>query len=124
VLVVVLVLVTTGGDAETVEEVADDAVAAAEDLDVGAGIDLLCDAPSDGDRDDLEDLIDEARDRAGTHDPEVRYEISDVEGDASGSFVVTVTSDEDGLDDERLEMRVIVEERGDRACISDVEAVD
>ena len=124
VAVVVIVgvgLAVSGGDADSVEDVADDAVAAAEDLDVDAGIELLCDAPTDEERGDLEALIDAAQDRAGTDDPEVDYDVSDIEGDSEGSFTVTVTSDEEGLDDERLEMRVIVEEHDGRSCIADVE---
>lgn len=114
----------SGGDPTSVEDVADEAVDAAEDLDVDAGIDLLCDAPTSEQRSDLGDLIDEARDRAGTDDPDVDYEISDVEGDTAGSFLVTVTSEEDGLDDERIEMRVLVEADGDRSCIAGVEEAD
>lgn len=114
----------SGGDPTSVDAVAGEAVDAAEDLDVGAGIDLLCDPPTSEERSDLSDLIGEARDRAGTGDPDVDYEISEVEGDGSGSFVVTVTSEEDGLDDERIEMRVLVEEDGDRSCIAGVEEVD
>lgn len=123
-VVVVLVLTLTGSkdaaDASSVQDVADVALAAAEDLDVDAGIDLFCDAPSADDRAELDDLIDEARERADTDDPEVDYDVSDVEGDTSGSFAVRVTSDEEGLDDAELEFTVTVESRGGRSCIADV----
>lgn len=122
VVVVVLVVTLTGSkaaeDARSVQDVADIAVDAAEDLDVDAGIDLLCEAPTAAERDELEDLLDQARDRAGTQDPEVDYEISDVEGDETGSFRVQVSSDEDGLDDEQLDLVVLVESRDGRSCIA------
>ncbi|MFB9314577.1 glycoside hydrolase family 18 protein [Nocardioides plantarum] len=121
-VVVVLVVTLTGSkaaeDARSVQDVADIAVDAAQDLDVDAGVDLLCEAPGASDRDQLESLIDEARDRAGTDDPDVDYEISDVEGDKSGSFRVHVTSDEQGLEDQELDFVVRVDVRGERSCIA------
>ena len=125
-VVVVLVVTLTGSkaaeDARSVQDVADVALDAAEDLDVDAGVDLLCEAPDASDREQLESLIDEARDRAGTDDPDVDYEISDVKGDETGSFRVHVTSDEDGLDDQELDFVVRVNVRGDRSCIDGLQA--
>jgi len=115
------VLALSGGDAESVQDVADQAVEAAEDLDVDAGIDLLCEAPTEEQRDELQDLIDGGRDEAGTDDPDVSYEISDVEGGASGTFRVRVTSDEDGLTDRDLEAVIVVEARDGRSCIAALE---
>ncbi len=109
-------------DARSVQDVADLAVDAAEELDVEKGVDLLCEAPSDGEREELEDLIAEAQDEAGTDDPEVDYEVSDVEGDATGSFTVTVTSDEDGLEDRDLVLEVEVGQDGDRSCVEGAES--
>lgn len=124
VAIIALVLLVPGGAPTTVAEVADEAVDAAESLDVDAGIDLLCEPPSAEDRATLEDVIAEAQDRAGTQDPEVDYEISDVEGDAEGSFRVTVSSDEEGLDDEGFSAIVIVETDGDRSCVASIEDAD
>lgn len=117
-------VLASDGDPTTVEEVAEAAVDAAEDLDVDAGIDLLCDAPSKDDRDDLEDLIEGAQDEADTDDPDVDYEISNIKGDAEGSFEVRITSSEPDFKDEEIAMRVIVETDGDRSCIADYEALD
>ncbi|WP_193610790.1 hypothetical protein [Nocardioides lijunqiniae] len=111
----------TGGDATTVQDVADQAVDAAEDLDVDAGIDLLCTAPTDEQRAELDQLIAEGREEAGGDDPDVDYEVSDVEGDATGSFRVVATSDEDALEGKELDLVVIVEQDGDRSCIAGVE---
>lgn len=121
-LVVVLVLVLGGGknaaDARSVQDVADLAVDAAEDLDVTKGIDLLCDPPPEQERAALDQLIADGRDEAGTDDPDVDYTISDVEGDAEGSFTVTVSSDDPGLAGHEFTMTVSVETRGDRSCIA------
>ena len=56
---VTALVLTSGGDPTSVQEVADAAIDAAEDLDVDEGVDLLCDAPSEDERDQLEDLIEE-----------------------------------------------------------------
>lgn len=118
----------TGGDADSVSEVADDAVAAAQELDVDAGIDLLCEAPSAEEREVLEDAIAQAREDAGTDSPDVDYKISDVEGDEEGSFVVHISSDEPGLQDEETygaaSVKAIVESKDGRSCIASFDSVD
>ncbi len=119
----VTALVVAGGDPASVADVADAAVDAAEDLDVDDGIDLLCEAPSSKDREDLEELIDTAREETGEDSPDATYEISDVQGDAEGSFEVRVTSDEDELSDSELAAVVHVEERDGRSCISEFEPI-
>jgi len=119
-----LVLALGGGNAESVEVVADAAVDAAEDLDVDGGIDLLCDAPSTEEREEFEDLISDAQEQAGTDDPEVDYEISDLEGERTGRFTVTVSSDEEELADRGFSLVVLVEEEGGQSCIAGVEDVD
>lgn len=113
-----IVLALTGGDAESVEEVADQAVEAAEDLDVDAGIDLLCDAPNADERAELEDVIDGAKEKSGDDEPDADYEISDVEGDQEGSFVVSVTSDDPELSPYNSRFRVDVESDDGRSCIA------
>jgi hypothetical protein len=118
------VVALTGGDADSVQDVADQAVAAAEDLDVDAGIDLLCAAPTGDQKDELEDAIDGGRDHAGTDDPDVSYDVSEVEGDASGSFRIDVTSDEDGLEDYEFAAIVVVESHDGRSCIAALEDID
>jgi len=121
---VTAIVLASGGDPTSVQEVADKAVDAAEDLDVDAGIDLLCDAPSKEDREGLESLIDEAQDDADTDDPDVDYEVSHVKGDAEGSFEVRITSSEKDLAGKELAFRVVVEKDGDRSCIADAESLD
>ena len=115
---VTTLILASGGDPTTVQEVADEAVAAAEDLDVEAGVDLLCEVPGDGERRELERLIEAAQEESGTEDPDVDYEVSDIEGDAEGSFDVRVTSDEEEFEDDELAARVFVERRGERSCIA------
>lgn len=120
----VTALVVSGGDPTSVQEVADAAVDAAEGLDVDDGIELLCEAPSKKDRADLEALIGEAQDRADTEDPDVDYAISGVEGEAEGSFDVTITSDEDAFEGEEIAGTVLVESRDGRSCIAGFESRD
>lgn len=114
----------TGGDATSVQEVADQAVEAAEDLDIDAGIDLLCTAPSEQQRQELESLIAEGREETGDDDPDIDYEISEVEGDEEGSFRVTATSDDPALEGKELDAVVIVDEVDGRSCISTLEDTD
>ncbi|MDN5744790.1 MAG: hypothetical protein L0H31_06665 [Nocardioidaceae bacterium] len=121
---VTALVLSGGGDPTSVQQVADKAVDAAEDLDVDAGIDLLCEAPSSDDRSGLNEMIKGAQDESGTDDPDVDYEISHVEGDAEGSFDVHVTSTEDEFEGKELNFRVIVERDGDRSCIADAAAID
>ncbi|QSR26395.1 hypothetical protein CFH99_12240 [Nocardioides aromaticivorans] len=115
---VTALVVASGGDPTSVEEVADAAVDAAQDLDVDDGVDLLCEAPSGKDRADLEKLIETVRDETGEDDPDATYEISDVEGDTEGSFTVRVTSDEEPYTDAEIAAVVHVQERDGRSCIS------
>ncbi|QCW49420.1 hypothetical protein FE634_01475 [Nocardioides dongxiaopingii] len=111
-------------EAENVDDVAGLAVEAAEELDIGAGIDLLCEAPMDLYRQTLETMINDARERSGTVDPAVDYAVSDVSDGATGSFVVEASSSEDGLEGQDLEVRVFVEEQDGRSCISGIGDVD
>ncbi len=123
-VVVVLVLVLSGqgdaADARSVEDVADLTVEAAEDVDAEAGIDLLCEAPSDDQVDDLDELIADGREEAGTDDPDLDVEAKDLQGDDEGSFVVAVTSDDDE-EGRELTIAVTVETRDGRACIAGLE---
>ncbi len=107
-------------DAETVQDVADLAVDSAEGLDVESGIDLLCEAPMSLYRESLMTMIDDAQERSGTDTPAVDYAISDVADGAEGSFVVDVSSSEEGLRDSDATIRVFVETRDGRSCISGV----
>lgn len=114
----VTALVVSGGDPTSVQDVADAAVDAAEDLDVDDGIALLCEAPSKKDRADLEALIAAAQDEADTKDPDVDYAISNVKGEEKGSFDVKITSDEDAFKDDEIAVTVLVDSQDGRSCIS------
>lgn len=115
------VLALTGGsDATSVREVADQAVVAAEELDVDAGIDLLCTAPTDEQRRELDDLIAEGREETGSDEPDIDYDVSEVEGDATGSFRLVATSDDPALEGKELDTVVLVEERDGRSCIAGI----
>ena len=118
------VVLASGGDPTTVEEVADAAVEAAEDLDIDAGVDLLCDTPSKSDREELEELIETARDETGTDDPDVDYDVSNFKGEEEGSFEVRITSSEPDFEDEEIALQVNVEKDGDRSCITGVDDLD
>ncbi len=120
-----LVAATSDDAPGSVRETAEQAVDAAEALDVDAGARLLCSAPSDDERADLEDAIDEARETSGTDDPEVDYEISDVEEtDDGGSAVVRATADEEELGDAFLEVRFDVTSDDGDFCIDEIEVLD
>ncbi|WP_447644338.1 Rv0361 family membrane protein [Nocardioides zeae] len=120
-----LVAATSDDAPGSVRETAEQAVDAAEALDVDAGARLLCSAPSDDERADLEDAIDEAREQTGTDDPEVAYEISDVEeSDDGGSVVVRATADEEELGDAFLEVRFDVTSDDGEFCIDEIEVLD
>ena len=113
------VFALSGGDDPTsVREVADQAVAAAEDLDVDAAIDLLCEAPSKSDRAFLDEAISAGKKTSGKDDPDVTYDVSNVDGSASGSFDVKITSDDPGLEGIVGAAHVTVDRDGDRSCIS------
>lgn len=109
----------SGGTPTSVDEVADRAVSAAEDLDVSAGIDLLCDPPAAESRELLDALIADAQDRTGSDTPEVTIDVHDVDGDASGSFTAVITSAEDEFSGVEREVIVFVEDRDGRSCIAE-----
>lgn len=127
ILVVLVALVFTvkaltgGGDPQSVEEVADAAVEAAEDFDVDAGIDLFCEPLTADQRDRIDDFIAAGRDAAGVDDPEVHYSVGKVEGDEEGSFQVTGWSTEGDLDGSYVVAEGEVSRDGDRSCVSDID---
>jgi hypothetical protein len=128
--VVVAVLIVGGAvfalsgsddDPASVREVADQAVAAAQDLDVDAGIDLLCKAHSGDDRHFLDSAIDAARTATGQDAPDARYDVSNLEGSTTGSFDVTITSGDPALEGVVGAAHVKVGRDGDRSCIASFE---
>lgn len=116
-----LVWALGGGDPESVEDVADAAVDAAEDFDVDAGIDLFCDPLTKDQRERIDDFISEGREAAGTDEPDVTYEVSDIKGDEEGSFKVTAYSEDGELSTGYIVAEVEVGRDGDRSCVSDID---
>ncbi|MDO9455165.1 hypothetical protein [Nocardioides sp.] len=104
-------------DATTVQDVADMAVTVTEDLDVVGGVDLLCAAPLDLYRMAVESTITTWQVMSGNDVPDVQAEASDVDEGAAGSFVIRISSDEDGLEQEKQNFRVFVESRAGRSCV-------
>lgn len=115
-----IVWAVTRGAPNSVDEVAAAAVDAGENLDLDAGIDLLCEAPTTEQREGLESVIARGKSQAGTSIPDVNYSVTGVQGDKSGSFRMTIWSDEEGINTSHLVAQVDVEQDGDHSCISDV----
>lgn len=126
-LVVVLVAVgglvwaLNQGDPESVDDVASAAVDAAEDFDVDAGIELFCEPLTDEQRDRIDEVIADGREAAGTDEPDVTYEVSNVEGDKEGSFKVIAYSKDGELASGYVVAEVEVGRDGDRSCVSDID---
>lgn len=104
----------------TVAAVADLAVTATEDLDVAAGVEMLCDQPIDLYRMAVESTITRWQTESGVQVPEVDAVVSDVDEGATGSFVIDIDSDQEGLEDEQQTFRVFVESRAGRSCVTGV----
>lgn len=131
-IAILVVLLGTGvtvwalnrGAPDSVSEVADAAVDAAKDLDVDAGVDLLCEPPSSAERARLDELIASGKKRAGTDDPDVHSEVANITGKKSGSFQMTIWSDDGDLDKSYLVAQLKVEQDGERSCVADVDVED
>lgn len=104
----------------SVQQVADLAVTVTEELDIVSGVGLLCDRPIDLYRMAVESTITRWQSLSGTQVPEVAADVSDVDEGVSGSFVLAISSPEEGLEDEQRTFRVFVEERDGRSCITGV----
>lgn len=105
------------GRADSVRAVADASVEVADTLDVQGGLDLLCEEPIDLYRMAVESTIVRWQTLSGTQTPSVTARASEVAAGTSGSFLLRVSVDEKGLDDERRTFRVFVEKRGSRSCV-------
>lgn len=107
----------------SVDEVAAAAVAAGEDLDADAAIELLCESPTQQQSDGIDSLIADGKRRADTDNPD-KYTVADVKGDTSGSFRLTVTSVEGDVITTHLLAQVAVEQDGDRSCIAGAQVLE
>lgn len=117
-------LAARAGQADTVQQVADQAVRAVQRYDVRAGGTLLCDPLTDEQRARLEALVQAGKERADDPDPELDIAVSNVRGDRSGSFQVRVTSPEPGLIGVAGAATVIVVVKDGRSCIAGLEGED
>ncbi|WP_148612412.1 hypothetical protein [Nocardioides rubriscoriae] len=104
-------------EATSVQDVADLALTVTEELDVQGGVDLLCDQPIELYRMAVESTIIRWQTLSGVQAPAVTADVSDVDKGSSGSFVIAISSDEDGLEDEDRTFRVFVENHGGRSCV-------
>lgn len=107
-------------EADTVQDVADLAAEATEALDVQQGVAMLCRPPIQLYQMTVESTIDRWRSLTGDQAPDVTAEVSDVDSGSAGSFVLRISSDEDGLEDEGRTFRVYVEHDDGRSCVTGV----
>lgn len=114
---IALALTLSGGSPGSVEDVADRAVDAAQELDVSAGVDLLCDPPANESRELLDALIADAQERTGEDDPDVTIDVSDVDDGAAGRFTATISSADAEFAGVIREVHVVVADRDGRSCI-------
>lgn len=110
--------------APEVSQLAADAIAAAEDLDAEAGLDLLCQAPSSEGLETLNEAIADGRAEAGGEDPEMSFTIVEVEqAGESGSATVRVDG-EGNVAGAFLMVDLKMKQGSDGYCIEDVEVTD
>jgi hypothetical protein len=115
-----VVKATGGDDTSSVQGVADAAVSAAKDLDLDAGVALMCSPPSSADVDYVNHLISEARSAAGGN-PDVSYAISDVrDSGGAGRFTVTITTSEAALSGSHGKLVLLVQSHNGHSCISGI----
>lgn len=119
-----VVATTGGGDPTSVEEVAEQAVDAARDLDVDAGVRLMCETPSADEREELEDAIAQGQDYTGNDDLALAFEIRDAADGPEGSVRIDVEGDQAELEGATMEIELTVVQEGDRSCIDEVEILD
>lgn len=113
-----------GGDPTSVEEVAEQAVDAARDLDVDAGVRLMCETPSADEREELEDAIAGGKDFTGTDDLELAFDVRDADDGPEGNVRIEVVGDQAELEGATMEVELSVVEDGDRSCIESLEILD
>lgn len=107
-------------EAASVQDVADLAATVTEDLDVARGVEMLCRPPIELYRMTVESTITRWQALSGVQVPEVTAEVSDVDTGSSGSFVLRISSDEEGLEDEQRTFRVFVDYTDGRSCVTGV----
>lgn len=118
--VALTVNLTSGSGANSVQDVADQTVHAAQNLDVDAGFDLLCEAPGADQRASLVKALRKGIVAAGTNDPALEVVVTNLTGDTTGTFDVSLTSRDLGLRGRDGKLSVEVSERDGHSCISNV----
>lgn len=104
-------------EASSVRAVADLSESIAESLDVQGGLELLCDEPISLYRMAVESTIVRWQTLSGSPAPEITARVSEVDDGPTGSFLLRVSSEEPGLEDEQRTFRVFVEEHDGRSCV-------
>jgi hypothetical protein len=97
---------------------------AAANLDVDAGLALLCTAPDADDLAHLGKWISKAKKEAGTDRPQITLGVSALsETDSGGAFTVTAKG-QGQIADRQGEVKVTVAKDGEKYCVEDVTVVD
>ncbi|WP_106849755.1 hypothetical protein [Blastococcus sp. Marseille-P5729] len=110
--------------APEVSQVTADAIAAAEDLDVEAGLDLLCQAPSSTDMGTLNEAIADGRAEAGGEDPEMSFTIVEVEQSEDGGSATVRVDGEGNIAGAFLVVELTMKQGSDGFCIDEVGVTD
>lgn len=107
-----------------VAQLANQVLTAAANLDVDAGLALLCTAPDADDLDHLGKWISKAKKEAGTDRPQMTLGVSALsETDSGGAFTVSAKG-QGQIADRQGEVKVSVAKNGQRYCVEDVTVVD
>lgn len=107
-----------------VAQLANQVLTAAANLDVDAGLALLCRAPNADDLDHLSKWISKAKKEAGTDRPQLSLGVSALsETDNGGAFTVSAKG-QGQIADRQGEVKVTVAKDGTRYCVGDVTVVD
>lgn len=105
--------------APDVSELAAQVASAAESVDIGAGVALLCGPPDPDELDKLTELVDDGN-SATDGDPKIHNVIQKSDG---GQFTIEV-SGQGKLDGESGTVRFTVGKSGDRYCVSNVDVLE
>ena len=109
--------------APDVSELAAQVASAAESVDIGAGVALLCGPPDPDELDKLTELVDDGN-SATDGDPKMTLKIHDVIQKSDGGQFTVEVSGQGKLDGESGTVRFTVGKSGDRYCVSNVDVLE